>query len=329
MTINPTLGHLYHDFSISNAYTALDAQELFKTRQRNAREKRQLDEFNRYLNKAQEINLRRLDLEEKCVRHQLADINLRSASLRNGLRHGSLRRSQTFSVASHSTQSSAYPSICTSAAPSRFSGSPSQVSGTSSLGTGDLQLSRSKSNMFVRKVNNVTKSLCKLYEKQQRRKIEKEILLRNVRKNNEELLQKSRVHFKDSDTTQNLEKILGDSSEPCNEFIKQDTLGSIPSTVKMDTAHSETISLPSLTNAVSLNKDVSRTQFSEDTRSNVVQPSMSDDIDLSEFKVNAQNKRTIPDVWQLYKQKMAVDEDEIKEPLLVTITARYRRTLVH
>ncbi|XP_062600379.1 uncharacterized protein LOC134262014 [Saccostrea cucullata] len=332
MTINPTLGHLYHDFSISNAYTALDVQELFKTRQRNAREKRQLDEFNRYLNKAQEINLRRLNLEEKCVRYQLADINLRSASLRNGPRHGSLRRSQTFSIASPSTLSSAYPSICTSAAPSRFSGSSSQVSGTSSLETGDLQLSRSKSNMFVRKVNNVTKSLCKLYEKQQRRKVEKEILLRNVRKNNEELLQRSRVHFKDSDTTQNLEKILGNSSEPCKELIKQDTLGSsIPSTAKTDTTRSETISLPSLTNtgAVSLNKNINRTLFQEDTRSNAGKLSMSDDLDLSEFKVNAQNKRTIPEVWQLYKQKMAADEDEINEPLLVTITARYRRTLVH
>jgi hypothetical protein len=331
MTINPTLGHLYHDFSISNAYTALDVQEIFKTRQRNAREMRQLDSFNKHLNKAQEINLRRMELEEVIVRHKLEDINLRTPSLKNGLKQESLRRSQSFYVTSRSTLSSAFPSKCTSAAPSRFSDTSSQTSGvsSSSVRSGDLQLFRSKSQMYVRKVNNVTKSLCKLYEKQQRRKIEKEILLRNVRKDNEELLQKSRVYFKESDTTHNLEKILGNSSEHSNDAGKHETTLSVPDVEKKEAVQSENVSFPTLPNlAVNTNKVTSDSQSSDVPWSTKAQPSLSEDFDLSEFKVNAHNRRTIPEVWQIYKQKTAVDENEIREPLLVTITARYRRTLV-
>ncbi|XP_048735980.1 uncharacterized protein LOC125651436 [Ostrea edulis] len=329
MTVNPTLGHLYHDFSISNAYTALDVQEIFKTRQRNARERRQLDDFTKHLKKAQDINLRRMELEEIIVRHKLEDINLRTPSLRNGLKQESLRRSKSFSVVSRSTLSSAFPSKCTSAALSRISGASSQTSGvsSSSVGSSDLQLSRSKSQMYVRKVNNVTKSLCKLYEKQQRRKVEREILLRNVRKDNEELLQKSRVYFKESDTTHNLEKILGNASE--HDVGKKDQTTSVPDIEKKETVPPENVSFPTLPNLAAItNKVASDTPSSEALWSHKAQPSMSEDFDLSEFKVNAHNRGTIPEVWQLYRQKMAVDENEIREPLLVTITARYRRTLV-
>lgn len=327
MTINPTLGHLYHDFSISNAYTALDAQELFKTRQRNAREKRQLDEFTRSLNKAQDINLRRLELEEISVRHQLNDINLRSPSLRTGLRKQSLRRSQSFSIASPSTLSSAFQSKCASAAPSRVSYSSSQNSGTSqsSAGSGEFQLNRSKSQMFVRKVNNVTKSLSKLYEKQQRRKVERAILLRNVRKDNEELLQKSRVYFKDSDITHNLEEILGETCNISDETVPQKATDN---PAKQDVEYTEQLTLPNINNAIALEKGTNSTLFPMDNLSTEVQPSRSDDFDLSEFKVSSRSSRTIPEVWQLYKKKVSHNDEDVREPLLVTITARYRRTLV-
>lgn len=329
MTINPTLGHLYHDFSISNAYTALDAQELFKTRQRNAREKRQLDEFTRSLNKAKDINLRRLELEEISVRHQLNDINLRSPSLRTGLRQQSLRRSRSFSIASPSTLSSAFPSKCASAAPSRVSYSSSQNSGTShsSAGSGEFQLNRSKSQMYVRKVNNVSKSLSKLYEKQQRRKIEREILLRNVRKDNEELLQKSRVYFKDSDITHNLEEILGQTCNISDETVPQK---SMDNTVQQEihVEYTEPLTLPNINNAISLDKGTNSALSPMDNLSTEAQPSRSDEFDLSEFKVSSRSSRTIPEVWQLYKNKMSHNDEDIREPLLVTITARYRRTLV-
>ena len=326
MTINPTLGHLYHDFSISNAYTALDAQELFKTRQRNAREKRQLDEFTRTLNKAQDINLRRLELEELSVRNQLEDIRLRSPSLRSGLRQQSVRRTKSFCVindVSDGLLSSASHSKCASSIPSRISSSPNSRTSHASTGSADFPLYRSKSQMYVRKVNNVTKSLTKLYDKQQRRKIEREVLLQNVRKDNEELLEKSRVYFKDSDITHDLENILGGSCKPDEERLNQTTVVSADKP-----GISPPLILPTITHEGSTPTDKHRNNPTQDNLSTEVQPSRSDEFDLSEFKVSSRNTKTIPELWQLYGNKQLGKEEVPREPLLVTITARYRRTLV-
>ena len=177
--------------------------------------------------------------------------------------------------------------------------------------------------MYVRKVNNVTKSLTKLYDKQQRRKIEREVLLQNVRKDNEELLEKSRVYFKDSDITHDLENILGGSCKPDEERLNQTTIVSADKP-----GISPPLILPNITHEGSTPTDNHRNHPPQDNLSTEVQPSRSDEFDLSEFKVSSRNTKTIPELWQLYGNKPLGKEEVPREPLLVTITARYRRTLV-
>ncbi|KAL4226105.1 hypothetical protein ACF0H5_014092 [Mactra antiquata] len=92
MSSNPALGHLYHDDSISNALTLLDVKEKMRTRVINARESKCLDTFTKSLDTAKEICKRRNDWEQRDLRRQLNAIEWKTPSLTRSLRIESERQ---------------------------------------------------------------------------------------------------------------------------------------------------------------------------------------------------------------------------------------------
>lgn len=92
MSTNPALGHLYHDQSISSALTALNFQEKMKTRTINAREMKHLDKYTRSIDRAKGVCKRRNEWEQKNLRHQLKTIEWKTPSLARSLRTESERQ---------------------------------------------------------------------------------------------------------------------------------------------------------------------------------------------------------------------------------------------
>lgn len=86
MSLNPHLGHLYHDGNISNVYTALDVQDNLRTREINARETKYLDKYAQVLDRAKSVCRRRNEWEQTCLRKQLKNIETKTPSLAKSLR---------------------------------------------------------------------------------------------------------------------------------------------------------------------------------------------------------------------------------------------------
>ena len=91
MSLNPTLGHLYHDYSITNSLTALDAKEKMRTREINARESKQLEKYTYVLDRAKNVCQRQNDREQRYVKKDLVNIKTKTVSLDRSLKKESQR----------------------------------------------------------------------------------------------------------------------------------------------------------------------------------------------------------------------------------------------
>lgn len=91
MSLNPEIGHLYHDGYISNMCITLDVKEKLRTREINARESKYLDKYSHGLDRAKAVCRRRNEWEQRCVRNQLKNIKLKTPSLTESLRRESER----------------------------------------------------------------------------------------------------------------------------------------------------------------------------------------------------------------------------------------------
>ena len=91
MSLNPKLGHLYHDYSITNTITALDAKEKMKTREINARESKYLERYSCVLDRAKYTCRRRNEWEQRNVRKDLENIKTKTMSLDKSLKTESQR----------------------------------------------------------------------------------------------------------------------------------------------------------------------------------------------------------------------------------------------
>ena len=193
MTMNPRIGHLYHDHSISNAFTALDARESMRTREINAREAKQLEKYSHVIDRARNTCLKHNDLEQRSMRKSLEDIKSKTPSLAKSLyRETDRRRWKDFDRGKGyrglndpaSSQSTRTKKIQSSVNPwSVFSQSYTHggYSETDMCGTNDRTGFKSvdvnqiscnlrggpltRSEMLVRKAENITKALHDLYTK--------------------------------------------------------------------------------------------------------------------------------------------------------------------
>ena len=186
MSLNPKLGHLYHDHSISNSYTVLDAKEKMKTREINARESKYLDKYTCVLEKAKYICQRKNNWEQRHLRKQLESINTKTMSLDKGLKRESQRMKLFDDVLNEEDSRSSRPAtfintrLLRNRQRNNFISSRSLFSNVSSEQQNSVKQSKindeingrygdnskyvlSKTEKLVRKADQVTKSLHKLY----------------------------------------------------------------------------------------------------------------------------------------------------------------------
>lgn len=90
MSLNPELGHLYHDGSIQSVFTALDVQDKLRTREINARETKTLDKYLHILDRAKSVCRRRNEFEQRHVKEELSGIKSKSPTLKSSLRKESM-----------------------------------------------------------------------------------------------------------------------------------------------------------------------------------------------------------------------------------------------
>ncbi|XP_060558300.1 uncharacterized protein LOC132718602 [Ruditapes philippinarum] len=91
MSSNPDLGHLYHDGNICSVYLKLNVQDQIKTREINAREMKTLDKYSRAMDRAKSVCRINNEWEQNYLRTQLRDIRYKTPSLKKGLRQESQR----------------------------------------------------------------------------------------------------------------------------------------------------------------------------------------------------------------------------------------------
>ncbi|XP_060072793.1 uncharacterized protein LOC132552621 [Ylistrum balloti] len=363
MSLIPEIGHLYHDFSISNAYTALDAREQLRTRQLNAREDKHLGKYTEVLDKAKDICKRRREWEEDTLRRQLRVLQMKTPSLDRGLRQETerLRRYETSMTSrnntagrgmqsrmtsvsekatlyshqwpSHTMMSSPQSSLSRRGVESRrtFTRSTDSSSGSN---TRSDQNTESQVN-FMRRAERVTKELHKLYRRHGERKSSNQHLTDLLKDNNRELLMKARIFFKDDEATAVLESILsGDHSKrkngvqfrkdnglyPDNEYTDMLTTVNNDTTTGLDRDSSRDPTLMPLLNDVS------------DTESGPASSTIANASDNESLINRGRTKWTeifkTPELWKMYTDRNTSKKKQDAVSSLVTITARYRRTMV-
>ena len=409
MSLNPVLGHLYHDSSFADIGIRLDATEQLRIRQRNAREDRQLGKYSRTLDRAKTICQRRYQWEEQEVRNQLYTIKSKTPSLERGLQRESERHSRyeesmsnkrrhlisrvsTGTRTSCSTSSnvtgghatvSSKVSLHSSSHGGHFRSSesvrlPASISAHSYAISEDdgyhSDANASKGNVsYIKKAENITKSLHKLYRRKKERQAANKYLMEYVRSDNKELLMKARVFFKDTEAANVLEKILSENdgqegkgdlplvipptfgvegteqinikSYPKRIYINEikltqnddqsNILPEIQSNQNLETNHCMSMALGNFDE----NEDKRLEHFThgeKDYDTNIVSSVLVNPSVSSEANFEATNRHVkwsdsfgVPELWRLYyeKQKLANAKEERKTSL-VTLTARYRRSLV-
>ena len=82
-TFREKAGHLFNDDALGNIYTEIDAKELMKTRERNAREDRSFQTVSRIFERAKGVVEKSYNHEAKRVRKELYDIQAKSRSLKD------------------------------------------------------------------------------------------------------------------------------------------------------------------------------------------------------------------------------------------------------
>ena len=184
MSLNPNNGHLYHDFSITNSYTVLDAKEKMTTREINARETKYLEKYACRLDKAKRIYRNKNEREQREIRKHLENINTKTVSLDKGLKRESQRLKLFDGVLNEtntSKTSATFTKTWQSAKNSRrhnFVSAKSLYSNIYSEQRNSARQKRSDSSnenqqtvllpttvKLLRKADNITKTLHRLYSK--------------------------------------------------------------------------------------------------------------------------------------------------------------------
>lgn len=98
--------------------------------------------------------------------------------------------------------------------------------------------------------------------------------------------------------------------------------------VKQDVEYIELLIFLNINNVIVLEKGINSILFLMDNFLIEVQLFWFDDFDFFEFKVSLCSLRMILEVWQLYKNKMLYNDEDVREFLLVIIMVWYRRILV-
>lgn len=98
--------------------------------------------------------------------------------------------------------------------------------------------------------------------------------------------------------------------------------------VKQDVEYIELLIFLNMNNVIVLEKGINSILFLMDNFLIEVQLFWFDDFDFFEFKVSLCSLRMILEVWQLYKNKVLYNDEEVREFLLVIIMVWYRRILV-
>ncbi|XP_069117565.1 uncharacterized protein [Argopecten irradians] len=365
MSLIPEIGHLYHDFNISNAYTALDAREQLRTRQINAREDKQLGKYTEVLDKAKVICKRRREWEEDSMRRQLRVLQTKTPSLDRSLRQETERlrryestmmsRNSRSGMRTHSEMTSIsgkgtlhthqWPSHTMMSMPqssrSRY-GAESRRTFTSGTDSSSGSTTRSEHNTetqinFIKRAERVTKELHKLYRRHKERKSSNHDLIDILRYNNKELLMKARIFFKDDEATAALESILsGERSEQKNG-VKFQNDSVLDTDIKngnddaLASVHAEHDSPTAVGRDLS-SLSVLRHEFS-DTESGPVSSTIANASDTDSHTMQGRTKWTeifkTPELWKMYvDNRSARNKKQDAVSSLVTITARYRRTMV-
>ncbi|XP_033735068.1 uncharacterized protein LOC117323749 [Pecten maximus] len=365
MSLIPEIGHLYHDFSISNAYTSLDAREQLRTRQINAREDKQLGKYTEVIDKAKVICKRRREWEEDSLRRQLRVLQTKTPSIQRGLRQETerLRRYESSMMSRNSTSGLRIQSRMTSVSekatlyshqwPSHTmmsmphssrsrQGGESRRTFTSSTDSSSGSTARSDHNTenqvnFMKRAERVTKELHKLYRRHKERKSSNQQLIDILRVNNKELLMKARIFFKDEESTAVLESLLsGEQSEQKNVKFQRDA--ALFSEEENENNHmliadsSDHGLIPAVGKDSFKDHSVIR-QDNSDTESGPVSSTIANASDNESHAMQGRTKWTeifkTPELWKMYvNDRNTRNKKQDAVSSLVTITARYRRTMV-
>lgn len=303
MSLNPAIGHLYHDFSISNDYTALDAKEKFRTRQINAREDKQLGKYNKSLERAQTICKRRREWETLLIRQQLKAIHSRTPSLERGLKQEEERRKRfseeqaigTGNLMSRNNTSigtrnsvTSYRSGTTGTRSTMFSIDSSNPTHTRddvfAADDEDIfdeytfkrlpnQINTEDSNRFIKRTEHVTRALDKVYRRHRERTASNSHAWEILKQDNADILENARIYLKNTDTLKMLETILLlNNNDRSSTGEQNDTDSKAGTLLKDDTEpsagsendHTETDDV--LTSGRTKNKDVSLDESKEEKK---------------------------------------------------------------
>ncbi|XP_071081375.1 uncharacterized protein [Haliotis cracherodii] len=202
MSLNPNLGHLYHDNSIGGTLTSIDAREQLRMREINRREQRYLAHHTCILDRAKDICDRSRRWEQENVKRQIKRIKEKTLSLEKNLKEEAKR------TADHQIKSSVTSAPCLVSRNSIFASLPRQVKSAS-----DLTVSPTrhvvKSNSFQKRSNHVVRALLKMYSRsdERRRKcLEQPYQLAPAQI---DILHRARVVLKGTDAEDGVMKMLG------------------------------------------------------------------------------------------------------------------------
>jgi len=376
--MNPTVGHLYHDFSISNAFTYLDAKEQLRTRQINAREKKQLDKYTKVLDRAMFVCKRKHEYEETIMKQQLQVIKSKTPSLDRGLRQETerQRRYETISGCSLPSIAQSRATTTTTCATgstlknssyrsktiesplsyrtSHNESSKIQQSYLNSSYHGQTMLENTQNvdqhtANFCKRAEHVTRNLHKLYRRQKERLTSKKHFIDILRADNMELLMKAKIFFKDTEAEAVLESLLAGNEEPEPETndvpLENDTeeAGDIVSIDyfskhKLSSQHGNEntkLTEPNVkkfeTNKIISNRLDESAESDADSSpvsSTVANPSVAS-LQLPKTRTKWREIFKMPELWRPHAQRMKErNSKKQKSSSLVTITAKYRRTMV-
>lgn len=192
MSLNPALGHLYHDDRINGVFTALDVKDKLRTREINARESKQFEKYESMVNRAMSVCRRRYEYEQRHVRNNLSDIRWKTPTLTSSLRRESERtreheRPHTYngrvSLPDVNRKHDASPdsrkelvlvsswSVFSNKRTRTFSAPEQTTYARSASSRGSLNQVSSRARAFTKKTQQVTHNLHRLYKNSVERKL--------------------------------------------------------------------------------------------------------------------------------------------------------------
>ncbi|XP_046575647.1 uncharacterized protein LOC124283685 [Haliotis rubra] len=205
MSLNPNLGHLYHDSSIGGTLTSIDAREQLRMREINKREQRYLAHHTCILDRAKGICDRSRRWEQENVKQQIKKIKEKTLSLEKNLRQEAKR------TADHQIKSSVTSAPCLVSRKSIFANIPREVKSAS-----DLTVSPTrhvvKTNSFQKRSNHVARALLKLYSRSDERRRQSLEQPNQLDPAQLDVLHRARVVLKGTEAEDQVMKMLGGAS---------------------------------------------------------------------------------------------------------------------